>query len=415
MVAAAPKVLAVIQARGGSKGIEGKNIRDFAGHPLIAYSIAAAQAAKGVDRVIVSTDDERIARVARAYGAEVPFLRPPQFAGDDAVDFDLFAHALEWLATNEDYIPDLVVQLRPTSPLRPVGLIDAGITLIQTDSNATCVRGVTCPRENPFKMWRPDGNYLRPLLGDEFDEPYNMPRQKLPETVWQTGHIDVIRRETIIRDRTLTGDRVLPLTVDANYCIDIDTLQDWEQGEWLLRNGGVRVDMPAGGYWPESPALVVFDFDGVMTDNKVYLSQSGEESVRCDRGDGMGIEMLRDAGVVAVVLSKEQNPVVTARATKLGMECWQGVDDKWPLLEQKLRQRGIRREDVVYVGNDVNDLQCMEQVGCGVAVADAVPEVLAAADVVLSKQGGQGAVREVCDRIRAIAITLREGNNASNG
>lgn len=125
------EVLALIPARGGSKGIPRKNLRDFAGAPLIAYSIAAALQAELVTRVIVSTDDSEIAEVARAWGAETPFVRPAQFAQDDSTDLPVFEHALQWLRENEGYQPEIVIQLRPTSPIRPVGLLDDGFARVR--------------------------------------------------------------------------------------------------------------------------------------------------------------------------------------------------------------------------------------------------------------------------------------------
>ena len=163
---AKPEVLALIPARGGSKGIPRKNIRDFAGAPLIAYSIAAGLQSRHVTRVIVSTDDEEIAAVARMWGAETPFLRPAEFAQDDTTDLPVFQQALAWLAENENYHPDFVVQLRPTSPVRPVGLIDEAIELMLTNPQADCVRGVVPSGQNPFKMWQiePYSHQLKPLL-----------------------------------------------------------------------------------------------------------------------------------------------------------------------------------------------------------------------------------------------------------
>ncbi len=156
-----PEVLAIIPARGGSKGIPRKNIRSFAGAPLIAWSIAAAQQSNTVTRVIVSTDDEEIAAVARQYGAETPFLRPAEFAQDQTTDLPVFEHALDWLAAHEQYQPNVVVQLRPTSPVRPVGLVDDAVQLLLSRAGADSVRGVVPAGQNPHKMWKID-----PVTGD---------------------------------------------------------------------------------------------------------------------------------------------------------------------------------------------------------------------------------------------------------
>src|SRR5512143_3661116 len=148
-----PEVLALIPARGGSKGIPRKNIRPFAGHPLIAYSIAAGRQANSVTRVIVTTDDEEIAQVARSYGAETPFLRPVDLAQDQTLDLPVFQHALKWLAQNEGYYPQALVHLRPTTPIRPPDLVDRSVALLLAHPEADSVRGITPAHQNPFKMW----------------------------------------------------------------------------------------------------------------------------------------------------------------------------------------------------------------------------------------------------------------------
>lgn len=155
---------------------------------------------------------------------------------------------------------------------------------------------------------------------------------------------------------------------------------------------------------PGRPELLVLDFDGVLTDNAVYVDQEGREWVRCSRGDGMGITLVRRAGLPVVVLSTETNPVVQARCSKLGIECRQGLDDKEAAFRRLLIERGVASASTIYVGNDVNDLGCLRLAGCALVVADAHPAVLEVADYVLSKPGGQGAVREVCD---ALLVQLR--------
>ena len=397
------KILALIPARGGSKSIPHKNIRPLAGHPLIAYSIAAALQSRIVSRTIVSTDDEEIARVARSLGAETPFLRPLEYALDNTTDYPVFTHALSWLEENDGYQPDIVVQLRPTSPLRPPDCIDRAVQILVDHPEADSVRGIIPSGQNPYKMWRVDEHgTMSPLLTLEgVAEPYNAPRQELPQTYWQTGHIDAIRVPTILDKHSLSGNVILPLIIDARYAIDIDTLRDWQRAEWVISHGDLPIINPGHPKrpLPKQVDLVVFDFDGVMTDDRVWVDQAGHESVAANRRDGLGIAAMHKANIPMVVLSTEPNPVVTARCRKLDLPVIQGIAEKSTALRQLLDERHLEPEHVVYVGNDVNDLPCFSMVGCALVVADAHPEVLAKADIILIHPGGHGAVRELCDRL----------------
>jgi len=242
-----PEVLVVVPARGGSKSIPRKNIRLLAGHPLVAYSIAAARAARCVTRIVVSTDDAEIAAVAHSYGAEVPFLRPEELARDDTRDLPVFAHALQRLAQAEGYHPDFVVHLRPTSPLCRPEWIDRAVDLLCSKPAADSVRSVAPPGHTPYKMWRidPTTGLLAPLLTVAgLPEPYNSPRQLLPECWWQTGHVDAVRPATILAHGSMTGAAILPLTVDPQYAVDIDTPMDWEMAEIQIRSGTLDVTLP---------------------------------------------------------------------------------------------------------------------------------------------------------------------------
>jgi CMP-N-acetylneuraminic acid synthetase len=237
------EVLALIPARGGSKSIPRKNIRPLAGFPLIAYSIRAGLAAETVRRVIVSTDDERIAAVARQFGAETPFLRPPELAEDHTTDLPVFQHALRWLEENQGYRPDIVVQLRPTSPFRRVAHIDQAVYRLLEQPQADSVRTVCVPFQNPFKMWRisADG-FMQPLLQTGDPEPYNLPRQALPEVYWQTGYVDAAWAETILGQNSMTGARILPLVIDSSEWVDIDSPDDWRRAEGLLQEGEISLE-----------------------------------------------------------------------------------------------------------------------------------------------------------------------------
>lgn len=393
------EVVAIIPARIGSKSISQKNIRPFAGHPLLAYSIAAGLQAKMVDRVIVSTDDEQTAEIARRYGAEAPFLRPAELALDATPDLPVFEHALEWLEQKEGYRPEIVVQLRPTTPFRPADCVDRGVALLRDHPEADSVRAVVPSGQNPYKMWRiHEKGYLQPLLAD-LQEGYNRPRQELPPTYWQTGHLDVIRSRVIIDKRSMTGAMILPLLMDPRYTVDIDSPVDWERAEWQLAHGDLEIVRPgrAPRPLPEWVDMVVLDFDGVMTDNRVWTDENGRELVAANRSDGWGIARLRQAKIQVVVLSTEKNPVVAARCHKLGIEVIQGVEDKAATLQMFFQARQINPDHVIYLGNDVNDLPCFALVGCALVVADAHSKARAEADLVLRNRGGYGAVRELSD------------------
>jgi len=237
------EVLALIPARGGSKSIPHKNIRSFAGHPLIAYSIAAGLAAESVTRLLVSTDDEEIAAIARKYGAETPFLRPAELSQDNTPDLPVFQHALQWLEENEGYRPEILVQLRPTSPLRRVWHIDQSIYQLLAHPEADAIRTVCEPFQNPFKMWQidPEG-FMQPLIHTEYQEAYNMPRQLLPAVYWQTGYVDAAWRDTIIEKASMTGERILPLVIPPNDWIDIDSADDWRRAERMLEGGEITFE-----------------------------------------------------------------------------------------------------------------------------------------------------------------------------
>lgn len=229
-------ILALIPARGGSKGVPNKNIRDVAGKPLIAYSIETAEQSGYIDRAIVSTDSEEIAAVAREYDAEVPFLRPAEYAQDLTPDYPVFEHCLDWLQENENYEPDIIVHLRPTGPLRTADEVDESIEKFQQYPEADSLRSVQSVSKNPYKMWETDEDYLTPFLEHpEIDEAYNAPRQSLPEVFKTTSDIGLCRRQTIIKKQSILGDRILPYKIHRST-VDIDTPNDMRIAEMLIQN-----------------------------------------------------------------------------------------------------------------------------------------------------------------------------------
>jgi CMP-N-acetylneuraminic acid synthetase len=230
------EILAVIPARGGSKGIPRKNIHPLAGKPLIIYSILQALESKQISRLIVSTDDQEIAALSRKWGAEVPFIRPAELAQDDTTDLPVFIHTLNWLQTNEKKTPDLVVHLRPTSPLRPPGLIEQAIAILEEDPEADCVRTVRESPHTPYKMWQLEGEYLRPFAQIEGQESYNMPRQVLPKVFCSDGVLDVIKTTTILEKKSMSGSKIRPLEIKKTFLtVDIDEPIDFIVAEAFIK------------------------------------------------------------------------------------------------------------------------------------------------------------------------------------
>jgi CMP-N-acetylneuraminic acid synthetase len=232
------EALALIPARGGSKGLPGKNIKPFFGTPLISWSIKSALESEMVTRVVVSTDDPEIAEISRSAGAEIPFLRPAQLAQDETTDLPVFQHALNWLDKNEDYHPDYVVHLRPTSPFRPDGYIDEGIRILVNDPKADSVRSVCIPENNPFKMWQIEEGVLVPLINSGVHEQYNQPRQALPPAYWQTAVLDVVRPNVILDKNSMTGVCILPIFLATKLVTDIDDELSLRYAEEICRCHG---------------------------------------------------------------------------------------------------------------------------------------------------------------------------------
>jgi N-acylneuraminate cytidylyltransferase len=235
-----PEVLALIPARGGSKSVPRKNLLNVAGKPLIAYSIGHALGCSQITRTIVSTDDAEITEVARKFGAEVPFRRPAEFASDTATDLQVFRHALLFLQ-EQGYIPDLVVHLRPTGPVRRIDLIEHAIGMMLRHPEADSLRAVGLAEQTPYKMWRIEGSYLRQALElPGFPESHSMPRQKLPAVYWQNGYVDIVRPRTIIELDSMVGKVVLPFVIEGkihelDYPEQIPALaaavERWQRGE----------------------------------------------------------------------------------------------------------------------------------------------------------------------------------------
>lgn len=231
------KILGIVGARFGSKSIKNKNIKPLLGKPLIVWILEAAKKSKYIDRLIVSTDSEKYAQIARKYGAEVPFLRPKKYASDEADDISYLTHAVNWLEKKEGYKPDIILRLPPTSPLCTTASIDTLIELLLSDPKATSARTIKSAPKHPYKLWKIVGNELKPFIEKKYTgflEPSNVARQLLPRAF---AHVDVIavKYDTLMRDHLLTGKKTRYHLIKSDEAIDIDTETDFLLAEILLK------------------------------------------------------------------------------------------------------------------------------------------------------------------------------------
>jgi YrbI family 3-deoxy-D-manno-octulosonate 8-phosphate phosphatase len=371
--------VAVIPARGGSKGVPGKNLAPVGGVPLVARAVRAARAARRVDRILVSTDDRLIAEAARSAGAEV-VERPSRIAGDSASSESAVLHALDTAAADAE----VAVLVQCTSPFVTAADVD-GVAAPVADGHADSA--LTVARSHGF-LWRPDGS------GINHDPAARLRRQERPVELLETGAAYAMRVDGLRRTGHRFFGRVLPVVVDPARTLEIDEPADLDRARLLA----ALLDDPADLRLADLDALVL-DFDGTLTDDRVTVDQDGRESVAVHRGDGLGVAALRRAGLPVLILSTEKNPVVAARARKLAVPALHGIDDKGTALAQWCAENRFDLQRTAYVGNDVNDLPCFDIVGWPIAVADAHHAVRARARIVTAAPGGSGAVREIASRL----------------
>lgn len=395
-------VLAVIPARGGSKGIPRKNVRPLAGKPLIAWTIEAALAATSTDRVVVSTDDEEIEVVARAHGADIVH-RPAELATDEASSESALLHTLEYLAKEERYRPDVLAFLQCTSPLTTATDIDSTVALVLDGGYDSAV---TMTRFHYF-LWqeRQQGE----MTGINHEATRRLRRQEREAEYQEVGAVYAMQVAGLERTGFRFFGRIGKYLLPSLRAFEIDEPDDWPVAEALMMASGrtTQQNRPSRARLAQIKAVIT-DFDGVMTDNTVQVNQHGVESVVCNRSDGWGLDMLRDAGYLLACISTETNDVVKARCEKLGIPYWRGQRHKLTIFRQFLEEHGLAASATLYVGNDTNDAPCLEHAGIAVVPADAAPEAAALANWQTEAAGGEGVLREVA---RALLRAREEAND----
>ncbi|MEV5506488.1 acylneuraminate cytidylyltransferase [Streptomyces orinoci] len=398
-----PAVLAVIPARGGSKGVPGKNLAPVGGAPLITRAVRECRAARLVTEVVVSTDDDAVAEAARTAGALV-VRRPAPLAGDTASSEAAVLHAMDAYQGMRGGPLDVVLLVQCTSPFLTAADVDA-VAAAVTERGADSALTVA-----PFHgfLWRDgasagDGDDGAPSVpGDQppygvrargvnHDSAHRPRRQDRPEDLLETGAAYAMRADGFRAAGHRFFGRTELVRTDPARVLEIDDPHDLARARALAPLLDTRRHLPTR----DQVDAVVLDFDGTQTDDRVLIDAEGRELVAVHRGDGLGVAALRRAGLAVLILSTETNAVVAARARKLKVPVVHGTDRKDLALKQWCEERGIDAQRVLYLGNDVNDLPCLDLVGWPVAVADAREPVRRAARLVTQAPGGSGAVREI--------------------
>ncbi|MFJ2113993.1 MULTISPECIES: cytidylyltransferase domain-containing protein [unclassified Streptomyces] len=376
-------VLAVIPARGGSKGVPAKNLARVAGVPLVVRAVRACLAARRVTGVVVSTDDAMIAEAARAAGAEV-VLRPDALAGDTATSESAVLHAMDAYEAMRGPVAEVALLVQCTSPFLTAEDLDAVVGAVTEGGADTAL---TVAPTHGF-LWRE--THEGGGTGVNHDKANRPRRQDREQEYLETGAAYAMRAEGFRTAGHRFFGRTALVRTDPARVLEIDDPHDLARARALAP----LIDPPVLPGRDDIDA-VVLDFDGTQTDDKVLIDTDGRETVAVHRGDGLGIAALRRAGLRLLILSTEQNPVVAARARKLQVPVLHGIDRKDLALKQWCDEHGIAPDRVLYAGNDVNDLPCFALAGWPVAVADAHDSVRAAARAVTTTPGGQGAIREI--------------------
>ncbi|WP_314171756.1 acylneuraminate cytidylyltransferase [Streptomyces winkii] len=383
------RVLAVIPARGGSKGVPAKNLATVGGEPLVARAVRACLGAELVTDVAVSTDDSAIADAARAAGAQV-VERPGEIAGDTATSEAAVLHAVDVCEARTGAQVDAVLLVQCTSPFITRDDIDAVAGAV-VEGGADSALTVA-----PFHgfVWR-DGTDEEATggFGVNHDKAFRPRRQDRPQDLLETGAAYAMDAAGFRKAGHRFFGRTEPVRTDPARVLEIDDPHDLARARALAP----LLDEPHPRALParDDVDAVVLDFDGTQTDDRVLIDSEGRELVAVHRGDGLGVAALRRDGLELLILSTEENPVVAARARKLRIPVLHGIDRKDLALKQWCEEKGIGPERVLYAGNDVNDLPCFNLVGWPVAVAGAHEVVREAARAITSTPGGEGAIREI--------------------
>lgn len=378
-------IIALIPARGGSRGIPKKNIIEFCGKPLVSWSIQQALGSKCIKDSYISSDDKEILDLAKILDIKV-IKRPKRFATDASPAEEALQHAIDYIQKSTKEKIDIVVFLQPTSPLRGSEDVDRAIEHFILQKADSLFSSVIL---EDFCVWEMKNNAYKSVT---FDYKNRGRRQDRQPYYHENGSIYIFKPEILKKYKNRLGGKISMYIMENWQFYEIDKPEDIEICEYFMRK---KILYQKQEIDKKNIRLIAYDFDGVFTDNKVVLSEDGVENVVVNRADGLAIGIIKKTGIPQIILTTERNKVVETRADKLGIPVIKGVEDKREALLTYCKENNISLDNVVFVGNDLNDFEVMKIVGYPVCPGDSSSEIKSISRIVLKTRGGEGVAREL--------------------
>ena len=384
------KCVAIIPARGGSKGIPKKNLKKINGIPLVLYSVSHAKLSKYIDEVIVSTDSKEIQEVCRLKGARV-IRRPEEISGDKSSTEEAMLHVLE---KTEYKKSDLVVLLQPTSPLRKPADVDFAIEKLHSTKSDSLFSSTA----GHHFIWYSKNDNLDSIT---YDYQSRQMRQDITGHYLENGSIYISTVENLVENNNRLGGKISTFEMDFVQSLQIDNSSELELVRDLISKNHEYQLKPSMDDLA-NVKLVILDFDGVLTDNSVSVYRNGIEKVFCSRSDGIGISRLKKSGREVLVLSSEKNEIVKERCKKLNVSCIHGVENKLTEVKEILRSKNLSISEVLFVGNDLNDFELVNYIPLSFCPLDSHTDIIKSSSYMLNRRGGHGVVSELWTLIEAV-------------
>lgn len=372
------RYLGLIPLRGGSKSIPRKNVKLIAGKPLFAWSLQAAIDSQIFTEIVISTDCEQIAEEVRQWFPQVIIdQRPSELATDEASSESVMLHVAE------RYEFEVMALIQATSPLTTSEDFAKARQHFESEGADSLVTGV----EKKTFIWVDNKPF-------NYDPKHRPRRQVMKSWLQENGAFYFTRKNLLLSEKSRLVGKICVYPMHEDTELELDELRDWERVEELLKKQNVTKQNITGQI-----KLAVFDVDGVMTDGGMYYGKDGEALKRFNTRDAQGMALLMKSGIDVMVITAENSESVHQRMQKLSLveKYHPAVENKWMLLQEQLRIKGIAAHEVAYIGDDVGDLECLQNVGFSACPFDAVDVIQRNVNYRCARPGGHGAVREFCD------------------